>query len=34
VGAGVTLQLTSPKRTEPKLGAWLGPTSAGVRGRF
>lgn len=35
VGAGVTLWLTSPKRTEQaKVGAWLGPTGAGVRGRF
>lgn len=35
VGAGVTLWLTSPKRTEQaKVGAWLGPNGAGVRGRF
>lgn len=35
VGAGVTLWLTSPKRTEQaRVGAWLGPQSAGIRGRF
>ncbi|MCL4755737.1 MAG: hypothetical protein KJ015_36645 [Myxococcales bacterium] len=35
VGAGVTLWLTSPERTEQaRVGAWLGPQSAGIRGRF
>lgn len=35
VGAGVTLWLTAPKRTEQaKLGAWLGPGSGGLRGTF
>lgn len=35
VGAGVTLWLTAPKRQEQAgVGAWLGPGSAGLRGRF
>lgn len=35
VGAGITLWLTSPKRAESaRVGAWMGPNSAGLRGRF
>jgi len=32
--AGVTLLLTTPKRKEPGISAWLGPTSAGMGGMF
>jgi hypothetical protein len=34
VGAGVTLWLTAPKKQEPAVGAFLGPSRAGIRGRF
>lgn len=35
VGAGVTLWLTAPKKTEAaRVGAWVGPASAGLRGAF
>ncbi len=34
VGAGVTLWLTAPSHSEPVVGAFAGPGSAGVRGAF
>jgi len=35
IGAGVTLWLTAPKRTEQaKVGVFVGPSSTGLRGRF
>jgi tetratricopeptide (TPR) repeat protein len=34
VGAGVTLWLTRPKAEQAKIGAFVGPSSAGVRGTF
>ena len=36
VGAGVTLWLTAPKPAEKtaRVGAWVGPSSAGLRGAF